>query len=78
MIKNLVITDIPKEVHALEKVLLAIGDHTWSTEGKEKWVNNTTATCIWYCKKYASYMSGNHVTYDSKHNYKTYKQVIRS
>lgn len=76
MIKNLVVMRVPKTDVALSKLLLKLGDHTWSKEGIEAWVKNPQSTCIWYCEKYDSYMAGNKVVYDSKHVYKTYSQIV--
>lgn len=75
MIKNLVVFGIPKERKALDKVLMYLGDYTWSSDGKDEWVESAS-NCIWYSPTYETYMCGNSCEV-ANHRYENYTDIIK-
>lgn len=74
MIKNLIVTDIPNNRESLEKVLIVLGDRSWTPENIDSWVFHSY-TAIWYHSKFYGYLSGDEVPINSTHVYKTFEQV---
>lgn len=73
MLKELVITDIPKG--ELADLLRKIGDRTWSNDGVELW-EESLVDFIFYDFKIESYVWGDKVEPDTRLVYKTYGQVM--
>lgn len=76
MVINLVILYIHNNEKALRAVLDKVNDNTWNDEAVADWVKDEKVDCIWYCDTYKSYFSGNKVTHNSKHIWKTFDEVM--
>ena len=76
MIKNLVITDIPKSEIDLKRLLHKLGDHSWHEDAIKEFVNNDALTLIWYSHKYEFYVMCNKITLHPKHKFITYIQCM--
>lgn len=77
MIKNLVISNIPKDEESLKKVLNYIGERTWLQETISIWVNSSNGT-IFYDKDIDCYVWSLVGTIPKDYNlvYKTYEQIF--
>lgn len=56
MIKNVILTQVPKDEDAIKKALAAVKDHTWSDEAIKQWVSDPELKYIWYTEAYGSYV----------------------
>lgn len=69
MIKDLVITNIPKDEGSLKRVLHKLGDHSWHKEAIKHFVDTDIIHSIWYCENFDSYLIGNDPTATLKYKY---------
>ena len=76
MIKNLLITDIPKEEEALTKVLTIIQDYSWTKEAKEAFLH-PDVKYIWYDSKYEQYVMGARLPRLDNVNIRPYVEVVK-
>ena len=76
MIKNLVVTNIPKSEIDLKRLLHKLGDHSWHEDAIKEFSWSDNLTLIWYCHKYETYLMGNKITLHSDHKFVTFEECL--
>jgi len=79
MLKNLIITNIPKTEEAIKNTLHLVGEHSWSEQTIDEWLEDSRVNTIYYSGTYHCYMysSYNKTPINKERTKLTYEELLK-
>ncbi len=79
MRKNLIITDIPKTEDAIKNTLQLVGEHSWTDEAINDWLEDSRVNTIYYSGTYHCYMYSyyNKIPINQERTKLTYEELLK-